>query len=225
MCKSKLAAAPARDRAKRFARRGKFRFMDLPPEIRNMIYFSALSNEEDLRKTRRKTHHKPPGDKVFPLLRVSKTIHQESLALFYANVTKPFPIAIINGRLSLMTKTKLWALSTTAVTSLRRLEYAFTLRDANNKLIRLIKVKVDLAAMTWEIIDDHDHTARIFRRNEYSSFKAAGESAPGDCVKALIQTTFVAGGEIKVTEHRVRKFAKLVEPVAPRFLAEKVQIG
>lgn len=223
MRKPKLPTAPSHSSTKRFARRGKFRFMDLPPEIRNIIYYLALAKEQDLRKTRRKTHHKPPGDKIFPLMRVSKTIHKESLALFYANVTKPFPIALDNSRLTSKTKITLRALSTTAVANLRRLEYTFATRDVDNTLLRLIKVKVDLAAMTWKIVDDYDDTARTSMRTEYSSSQAAGTSAPGQCVKTWIRATFVPDGEIGVTVSRMRGFATLMLYVAWRFRAEEVQ--
>lgn len=67
--------APPADRAKRFARHGKFRLIDLPPELRNVIYYFALTNEQALRLKRREPRKMPRGGRVFPLRQVCKTTY------------------------------------------------------------------------------------------------------------------------------------------------------
>ena len=143
-CNSTAPVAPPAGPTARFIRRGTFRFPALPPEIRNLIYQYAMISEVSLAAKRRKTSHQLPGSRVFPLMRISKAIYQETLGLYYANTPKPLDIWADAGRHMPNTEAWLQDLSSTAIKHLRRLRFLFANRNNKGVVNYLSPVQVYL---------------------------------------------------------------------------------
>lgn len=213
------AASP--ERTKRFARRGKFRFMDLPPELRNTIYHLALDNEQNLRLKRRFAPSKLLGARVFPLMRASKTTHREAFGVFYANLTKPFPISTERGALTSQTQGQLQKLSNTALASLRRLRFVYKDDIIPDPWKHFFCVHIDLVTREWSVIEDEHKGRRHFAQREYASTPQDG---PSEATGALLTATFGAEGKVGVSIDQIRDFAAGMEDVAWRFRYESTPI-